>query len=103
MEPERVDAYWGRKSHGSKLLEHYYTNFLPQSSRIASRQEFLAGIESLRHRFPDRDAVPSPQSLVGIYVVPREIETWHGSGERLHDRRLFVKSDAEWSCSTLVP
>jgi pyridoxamine 5'-phosphate oxidase len=103
MEPERVDAYWGRKSHGSKLLEHYYATFLPQSDRIASRQEFLAGIESLRVRFPDRDAVPSPQSLVGIYVVPREIETWHGSEERLHDRRLFLKSDTDWSCSTLVP
>ena len=103
MEPERVDAYWGRKSHGSKLLEHYYTNFLPQSNRIASRQEFLAGIESLRIRFSDPDAVPSPQSLVGIYVVPREIETWHGSEERLHDRRLFLKSDTDWSCSTLVP
>ena len=103
MEPERVDAYWDRKSHGSKLLEHYYTNFLPQSNRIASRQEFLAGIESLRIRFPHPDAVPSPQSLVGIYVVPREIETWHGSEERLHDRRLFLKSDTDWSCSTLVP
>ncbi len=69
----------------------------------ASRQEFMAGIESLRHRYPDRDAVPSPQSLVGIYMVPREIEPWHGSEERLHDRRLFQKSGADWSCATLVP
>ncbi len=103
IEPERVDAYWRRKSHGSKLLEHYYTHFLPQSERIASRQEFLAGIESLRHRYPDADAVPSPQSLIGIYVVPQEIETWHGSEERLHDRRLFQKSGADWRCATLVP
>ncbi len=103
IEPERVDAYWRRKSHGSKLLEHYYTHFWPQSERIASRQEFLAGIESLRHRYPDPDAVPSPQSLMGIYVVPQEIETWHGSEERLHDRRLFQKSGADWRCATLVP
>jgi pyridoxamine 5'-phosphate oxidase len=103
MEPARVDAYWRRKSHGSKLLEHYYTEFSPQSERIASRQEFLAGIESLRHRYPDRDSVPPPQSLMGIYVVPHEIETWQGSEERLHDRRLFQKSEADWSCSTLVP
>jgi pyridoxamine 5'-phosphate oxidase len=103
MEPERVEAYWRRKSHGSKLLEHYYSEFLPQSERIASRQEFLAGIESLRHSFPDRDAVPLPRSLVGIYVVAREIETWHGSEERLHDRRLFQRSAADWSCAMLVP
>ncbi|HEV2358715.1 MAG TPA: pyridoxine 5'-phosphate oxidase C-terminal domain-containing protein [bacterium] len=103
MEPEQVDAYWRRKSHGSKLLEHYYTEFRPQSARIASRQEFLAGIGELRHRYPDGDAVPAPPSLAGIYVVPREIETWHGSEERLHDRRLFCRSGAEWECATLVP
>ena len=103
IEPDRVDAYWRRKSHGSKLLEHYYTEFSAQSARIASREEFLAGIESLRGRYPDRDAVPAPQSMAGIYVVPREIETWHGSEERLHDRRLFQISGAEWSAATLVP
>jgi pyridoxamine 5'-phosphate oxidase len=103
IESERVDAYWRRKSHGSKLLEHYYTAFLAQSEPIASREAFLTGIEALRHRYPDRDAVPPPESLAGLYVVPREIETWHGSEERLHDRRLFQKSGATWSCTTLVP
>jgi pyridoxamine 5'-phosphate oxidase len=103
IEPELVDAYWRRKSHGSKLLERYYTEFVPQSAPIASREEFLAGIESLRGRYPDRDQIPPPQSMAGIYVVPREIETWHGSEERLHDRRLFHRSGAEWSCATIVP
>jgi pyridoxamine 5'-phosphate oxidase len=103
IEPDRVDAYWRRKGHGSKLLELYYTEYVPQSARIASREEFLAGIESLRGRYPDRDAVPPPQSMAGIYVVPREIETWHGSEERLHDRRLFQKSGADWSYATLIP
>ncbi len=103
IEPDRVDAYWRRKSHGSKLLEHYYTEFSPQSARIASRQQFLAGIESLRRRYPEREAVPAPQSMAGIYVVPREIETWHGSEERLHDRWLFQKSGTGWISATLVP
>jgi len=103
MEPERVDAYWRRKSHGSKLLEYYYTEFRPQSGTIASRDEFLAGIEALRRRFPDRDAVPAPPSLAGIYVAPREIEIWHGSEERLHDRRRHRRSGVEWECTILVP
>jgi pyridoxamine 5'-phosphate oxidase len=103
MEPERIDSYWRRKSYGSKLLEHYYTAFLPQSHRVASRKEFLAGIEALRHSYSEREAVPLPQSLAGIYVVPREIEAWHGSEERLHDRRLFQKSDSDWASCTLVP
>jgi len=103
MDPSQVTAYWKRKSLGSKLLEHYYTTFAPQSHRISSRSEFLAGIEQLQHRYPDRDAVPLPESLAGIYVAPREIEVWHGSEQRLHDRRLFQRSGADWSCATLVP
>lgn len=103
MEPERVDAYWRRKNHGSKLLEHYYAEFQPQSSEIASREEFLAGIETLRRRYPDRDAVPAPASLAGVYLVPREIEAWHGSEERLHDRRRYRRSGAGWESTTLVP
>ncbi|HEV2440688.1 MAG TPA: pyridoxine 5'-phosphate oxidase C-terminal domain-containing protein [bacterium] len=103
MEPERVDAYWRRKNHGSKLLEHYYTDFQPQSGEIASREEFLAGIEALRRRHPDRDAVPAPASLAGVYLVPREIEAWHGSEERLHDRRRYRRSGAGWESTILVP
>lgn len=103
MEAEQVDAYWRRKSLGSKLLEHYYTEFQPQSGAVASREEFLSGIDALRRRYPDRDAVPPPASLAGIYVTPREIEVWHGSEERLHDRRRYRRSETGWEGTTLVP
>ena len=104
MEPERLEAYWRRKSHGSKLLEHYYTAFRPQSAEVATRDEFLAGIEALRQRYPDWDAVPMPASLAGVYVVPREIEAWHGSEERLHDRRRYRRAaGGAWEYATLVP
>lgn len=103
MEPERIDDYWRRKSLGSKLLEHYYTEFRPQSGEVASREAFLAGIDELRRRFPDREAVPPPTSLAGIYVVPREIEVWHGSEERLHDRRRYRRAGDGWEAVTLVP
>ena len=103
MEPERIDAYWRRKGLGSKLLEYYYTEFRPQSSEVSSRQEFLAGIEELRRRFPECEAVPVPASLAGIYLVPREIEVWHGSEERLHDRRRYRRAGEGWDAVTLVP
>ncbi|HLW46347.1 MAG TPA: pyridoxine 5'-phosphate oxidase C-terminal domain-containing protein [bacterium] len=103
MDPGRVDAYWRRKSHGSKLLEHYYTAFRPQSAELGSREEFLEGIDALRRRYPDSEAVPQPPSLAGIYVAPHEIEVWHGSEERLHERRLFRRSGTEWEYTTLVP
>jgi pyridoxamine 5'-phosphate oxidase len=103
MEPARIDAYWRRKVHGSKLLEHYYTEFHPQSAEVGSRDEFLAGIDALRRRYPDRDAVPRPPSLAGIYVVAREIEAWHGSEERLHERLRYRKTGTGWDAATLVP
>lgn len=103
MDPERIETYWRRKSLGSKLLEYYYTEFRPQSGEVASREAFLAGIEELRRRFPDREAVPPPASLAGIYVVPREIEAWHGSEERLHDRRRYRRAGEAWEAVTLVP
>lgn len=103
MEADRVDTYWKRKNLGSKLLEHYYTDVQAQSRPIASREEFLAGIDALRRRYPDVNTVPPPPSLVGVYVEPRDIEVWHGSEERLHDRRLFRRSGADWECTTLVP
>jgi pyridoxamine 5'-phosphate oxidase len=103
MEAERVDEYWRRKSHGSKLLEHYYTAFQVQSGQIASREEFLAGIEALRRRYPNPEAMRAPASLAGIYVVPREIEAWHGSEERLHERRRYRKSEMGWDDTILVP
>jgi pyridoxamine 5'-phosphate oxidase len=103
MDRARVDAYWKRKSHGSKLLEYYYSEFQVQSGPVPSRDEFLAGIEALRRRYPDSEAMPAPATLVGIYVVPQEIETWHGSEERLHDRRVFRTSGTGWEASILVP
>jgi pyridoxamine 5'-phosphate oxidase len=103
MDGARVDAYWRRKTHGSKLLEHYYTEFQPQTAEVGSRDEFLAGIETLRRRYPGREAVPQPPSLAGIYVMPREIEAWHGSEERLHDRRRYRKTGTGWDAATLVP
>lgn len=103
MEPERVEAYWHRKSYGSRLLENYYHNFHPQSHPVSSREEFMAGIEELKRRHPTAEAVPIPGTMAGIYVVPAEVEIWHGSPDRLHDRRLFRRTPTGWELQVLVP
>lgn len=103
MEPEQIETYWRRKGLGSMLLEHYYAEYQPQSSEVPSRQAFLAGIEDLRRRYPAREGVPRPASLAGICVVPREIEAWHGSEDRLHDRRRYRRVAEGWEGATLVP
>jgi pyridoxamine 5'-phosphate oxidase len=104
MEQERLQQYWNRKGHGSRLLEHYYEAFHPQSQPIASRDDLLQGIEKLKRRYPHRDAVPLATTLRGVYLYPTEIDVWHGSPEdRLHHRRLFTRTDSGWSSCILVP
>jgi pyridoxamine 5'-phosphate oxidase len=104
MEAEESLRLWRMKSHESMLLSHYYAAVRPQSATVASRDAFLRGIEDLRARWPRPDAVPMPESVAGVRLVPREIETWHGAGEsRLHDRRLYTRGSAGWTYRTLVP
>lgn len=101
---ERLGYYWGRKSYASQLLEQYYDVVHPQSHPLPSHASLLREMEELRRHFPEQHGVPIPPSLVGVYLVAQEIETWHGSPvDLLHDRRLYRRSEAGWTVQTLVP
>lgn len=103
MAEARLDAYWREKIHESRLLDLYYERLQPQSSRVPSREAFLAGIEALRRQYPAPDAVPRPEVLRGVYLVPYRIEVWHGAPDRLHDRRLYTRTARGWREEVLVP
>lgn len=104
MPPDEVQRYWQRKSHGSRLLEHYYEAFHPQSRPIPSRDYLLQGIATLTQRYPEKDDMPRPTTLQGVYLFPTEVDVWHGSpDDRLHDRRLCTRTDAGWTAVVLVP
>jgi pyridoxamine 5'-phosphate oxidase len=103
MPEDLVERYWRQKVHDSRLLDVYYSEFRPQSSAVASREEFRAGIDALRRRHPSADAVPRPALLRGVYLVPARIEAWHGSPDRLHDRWLYTRRADGWRGQVLVP
>jgi pyridoxamine 5'-phosphate oxidase len=103
MPETRLQEYWGQKVHTSRLLDVYYDRVQPQSSPVASRTAFLDGIESLRRAHPTPDAVPRPDLLRGVYLVPARIEIWRGSADRLHDRRRFSREGDGWREEVLVP
>lgn len=98
-----VERYWNQKAHESRLLDMYYDAVQPQSSVVASREVFRAGIEALRARHPTADAVSRPALLRGVYLVPFHVEAWHGSPDRLHDRCVYVKTATGWHANVLVP
>jgi pyridoxamine 5'-phosphate oxidase len=105
MPEPRLARYWSQKVHESRLLDLYYSRHQGQSTRVASREAFLDGVEALRREHPTADAVPRPDALRGVYLQPERIEIWRGSPDRLHDRRLFERSDGDggWRESVLVP
>ena len=103
MPEERVEEYWRRKVHASRLLDLYYDRVQPQSTPVASREAFITAIETLRKSYPTPDAVPRPAQLRGIYLMPARVEIWRGSSDRLHDRRLFTRAHDGWSEQVLVP
>lgn len=103
MPEESVEGHWRQKVHESRLLDLYYDRVQPQSTPLASREAFLAGIETLRHQHPTPEAVPRPGLLRGVYLVPFRIEAWHGSPDRLHDRHLYTRTAGGWREQLLVP
>jgi pyridoxamine 5'-phosphate oxidase len=103
MPEARVDIHWRQKAHESRLLDLFYDRIQPQSSPLASRQVLLAGIETLRRQHPTPDAVPRPELLRGVYLVPFRVEAWHGSPDRLHDRHLYIRTAGVWREQILVP
>lgn len=98
-----VETYWEQKLHESRLLDVYYRTCQPQSSPVGSRERFLAGIERLRQTHPTAEAVPRPDLLRGVYLIPERIEAWRGSPDRLHDRRLYARQGPGWTEEVLVP
>ena len=104
MRAERLRFWWERKVLGSRLLEHYYEVYAAQSEPVASREQFLQGIAELGRRYSDAASVPPPAGLRGVCLWPTEIDVWHGSpADRLHDRRLFTRTESGWTVQTLVP
>jgi pyridoxamine 5'-phosphate oxidase len=104
MDPDRLRFWWERKVLGSRLLEHYYEAYRPQSAPVPSRPVFLEGIAELGRRWPDAAAVPPPNSLRGVCLWATEIDAWHGSpADRLHDRRRFTRGADGWEVEILVP
>jgi pyridoxamine 5'-phosphate oxidase len=103
MPDETIETYWNQKVHASRLLDVYYATHGAQSTAVPSRAAFLQGIDALRQQYPTPEAVPRPDLLRGVYLVPERIEAWRGSPDRLHDRRRFVREPSGWREETLVP
>ncbi len=104
LPPEAREKVWSYKRHTSKLLEHFYEEYQEQSTPLASREDLVTGIASLKAKYPEASETPLPPSAAQILFAPHRVELWYGSEEdRLHRRWLATRSRNAWERQLLTP
>ena len=93
-----ADAYFASRSRDSQLGAHASD----QSRPLASRGEFLTRIAKVTARYLV-GPVPRPACWTGFRVKPEVMEFWSDRPHRLHERRLFSRTDKGWNEGLLFP
>lgn len=93
-----ADAYFASRARHSQVGAWASD----QSRPLASRAEFEARCEAVAKRFEGAD-IPRPERWGGFRLNPQAIEFWSDRPHRLHERRLFTRTEGGWNEGLLYP
>ena len=95
----QADAYFASRERAKQLA----ASASLQSQELASRDLFEGKIRELDTLY-ESGQLPRPPHWTGYRVIPRCIEFWEGTQERMHHRRLFTdEGNGRWIETLLYP
>ncbi len=98
--PQRADAYFHSRAYNSQVG----SAASDQSRVLPQRQDYLDKVEAMWAEHEASGEVPRPAHWTGFTVRPERIEFWIDRDNRLHDRRLFTRTDeGGWTDTLLYP
>ena len=93
-----ADAYFDTRSRDSQLGA--WASW--QSRPLDARATFENRYEEMARRF-EGEMVPRPPRWSGFRVTPELFEFWSDRPHRLHERRIFTRTDSGWQEGLLYP
>ncbi|HML10978.1 MAG TPA: pyridoxamine 5'-phosphate oxidase [Stellaceae bacterium] len=96
---DEADAYFASRPRGSQIAAWASD----QSRPLESREQLEKRVDMFTRRFADRSTILRPNFWSGFRLVPNRVEFWQDQPSRLHDRQVFVHSEAGWRRERLFP
>jgi pyridoxamine 5'-phosphate oxidase len=95
-----ADAYFAGRPYARQIGA-----WASQQSRPLESREFLENkIKEYETKYPKGTIIPRPPNWVGYRLVHEKIEFWWDNPDRLHDRFIYEKNNAQtWTITRLYP
>lgn len=94
-----ADAYF----HSRPFVSQVGSAASDQSRPLDDRATYVARVEALGDACKAAGEVPRPPYWTGFTLDPQRIEFWLDRPGRLHDRRLFSRTEDGWASTLLYP